>query len=360
MNARRSSPDVDTLTSHIASTLRLDPPTIQILRLGNNERGTAWHILFSAQGEKYFAKHIPTESVPLAKPVALPTDLNFAPTPESRRDAVAQLQQEREATIALGAISGGVSTPTPEAISSPHRTMVWRAADGLQLEDFLRRSRRNKVMAGVGVKACHTLGQWLRKVHDSSTTEMRTLEPGGHVAALEKWADQLGAQDRKYVARAVRILEEAKSALPTPAEAPRCLIHGDLQYPNILLDEKTRDLTVVDFEWSGTGGAETDLVAFVANTRAKELNPSYPAATARLWEKAFWEGYGPIDTKLAHLVDALATAWIFYWYLPGLTRRQKFMSPARRTTVALFRSLVENHQVNRFCAHHGIAGHTAD
>lgn len=360
MNARHSSLDRDTLTNHIASTLRLDPHAIEILRLGNNERGTAWHILFSAQGGKYFAKHIPNESVPLAKPVALPTDLNFAPILEGHRGAVAQLQQEREATITLGAVSGDVSVPTPEAMSSHHRTMVWRAADGLQLEDFLRRSRRNQVMAGVGTKACHALGLWLRKVHDSSTSEMRTLDLNAHVDALQKWAEQLGARDRKYVARAVRILEEAKSTLTTPVKAPLCFIHGDLQYPNVLLDEMSRDLTVVDFEWSRTGGAETDLVAFVANTRAKELNPSYPAATARLWEKAFWDGYGSIDSKLAHLVDALATAWIFYWYLPGLTRRQKFMSPARRGAIALFRSLVERHQVNRFCAHHGVAGHSTD
>jgi aminoglycoside phosphotransferase len=174
--------------------------------------------------------------------------------------------------------SGPMRAWVPPLLHHEGATLVWGARPGVPWD---------QVAAGERAKAARALGEALRVLHASPWIDPDPVPLREAVGRrLEAWRqDEPG-----WVRRLLALRDEV-----APATWRRVPAHRDVQGGNVLWDEASGVLTLLDF-----GQARPDLAhADLAKLGADVLDPSGPLRAP------FFEAYGPTDPAAVALAVAL-------------------------------------------------------
>jgi hypothetical protein len=341
----------DEAVERIAAALDVRPSEVRVDRWSRNERRTAVHAWGSARGRDFFAKILVTDSFPRLAPIVLPTD---APHGE-RGDtctAVEQIETERAASGRFAGL-GGLAVPALLGCAPRERAIVWRAVPGRTLDALLRRSRYAPEAGRDLAAGLQRAGLWVRRLHDTTRSGSTVVEIGALTTGLSRFGTTMPRERDAYTRIATEVVDSAVRAIGTAQlEVLRALTHGDLSPPNLLWNRSAAEGFVVDFEHSLERPVIHDLVLLLANLRAKLLNPLVPHRDVIRGEQAFWNGYGPIRSEEKVLVESLASAWVFYRFLPGLPTRASREGLSRRLLTAVYGILFERSRTARVLSGH--------
>jgi Ser/Thr protein kinase RdoA (MazF antagonist) len=164
-------------------------------------------------------------------------------------------------------------------------------------------------------------GAWLRAVHESSPQGCEALEFLEVVDALRGLIRKKELQATVYAQWALKAVETLGQILSprTSLHIPVALNHGDFSLPNLIWDPDREHLWVVDFELSARKAILHDLCTMIFELRKPLLYPHTSRRAVEVCESAFWAGYGVIAEDLFVLVNALATARLFYQSFPRIS-----------------------------------------
>lgn len=341
MNLRSNTTlvDYDEMVKRIAITMGVRAADIGVKRWQTNERGSAIHCLGKSPDSSFFAKILPLEQFPRCEPVTLPSEVLFN-REQITRTAKEQIETEWHMANRLRKVKG-TTVPKTVARSFPFNTIILETVAGEPLDRLIRQSRWRDPKGDIGAAALHQTGAWLRTAHDLFFQRELTLDIGKLCTTLKRYAWKSPSRHFSCICTAATILESAKKELGRNTVAlPVSLTHGDPSLPNILWDRDSGQVAVVDFEHANYRVILHDLVALVYSIRVKLLNPVIPSGVVSRWEEAFWKGYGPLPLEIKIMVDRLASAWIFYWFLPILSVRARRRGLIRYLAVTVYQRCI--------------------
>ncbi len=308
----------------IASALNVSRQTINLKNLRYGYSGLILRSSGIVAGKQFFAKTFLVDPYPIPPRFATPGE-EVAAQKQLFRPVDVQLNAEWTAAKQMYSLMGGQEIPTPMGVSVENRTLVFEEVDGIRMDRFVRsrwRSSRAMRAAAAMVQA----GKWLRALHDSSLQGSETVDLGEIAVDLDNLFRKMALEDSLYETYAAQTLEFAfQECYPrTALRIPVALNHGDFTLPNLLWCREAWHLWVIDFELSARRPILHDLCTIVFDLRRRLLHPLTSPLVIKELENSFWRGYGVIPKELLVLVNALATARIFYSSLPRIsTLRQR-------------------------------------
>lgn len=295
------------------------------------------------QGERrYFAKIFLTDQYPVARRFFTPweeeVDSGWLPV----RSTSEQIEAEWAMTQRVSAFAQGAAVPTPLGRSLGARTIVWEKAEGKRLDRIAAHSIWTDARGRIGALGAFQAGRWLRSLHAASALCVQFVNLAEGIQKFEGTLPKRKGADLQYCLAALRILKGLLSSLPSGGlELPVALNHGDFCPANVLWDEQTRQLAVVDYELACFQPVAYDLFSFISELRAQLLRPHISRALVQNWESAFWNGYGEVSPELRMAVDALAHSRIYYYSLARLLTRGRRRGWIRGAVATLYRLVLE-------------------
>jgi hypothetical protein len=322
MGTSGAGPSLLECKEKIARTLQASVGDVRIRSRRFNKWGSTLQCAGMWGEREFFAKMIVQDPMPSLPPLMLPTDETMAAM-GSLKAAGDQIELEYNATSEAGKFRGPAQVPTAIARSSAEKAIVWTMLRAVSVNDIVKRWQW-KDLGGENVTvALFRAGRWLRGIHEASALSKQIVDIDVIERTIPEWVRRRQGNPG-YGRMACRVVHGAilKLGGVTSVPVPVAFTHGDFSLPNLLWDRKRGELWIVDFEHSEYRPIAHDLVTIVSNLRVKLINPFIPRKFAVRWERAFWKGYGPIAQELSILVDALASAWLFYEFLPTLSERR--------------------------------------
>lgn len=338
----------DVLRERIAAALSTSPESLRVERWNLSLRHRSARSWGTWAGQRFFAKTFIMEPYPVTPRPTIPGEGELHRGPQLRP---AEVQCENEWNMAnkLRALAGPEFVPIPMERSKAAKTIVWQELRGVCLCELIERSlwedRKGKTLAA----ALGQAGAWLRRLHDTSLQGSEPVDIGRMVEILPALMQKEGLYSPGYLQMARRLLEEARLRIGSADKLllPVALNHGDFALANLVLDEKTNNLSIIDFEHAGPHSICHDLFTIIFDLRSRLLNPLIPRQVILGAEKSFWAGYGSVSDQILVLVGALASARIFYYSLPRLATRRKRRGWLAGTTASLYRAFLENSVASR-------------
>lgn len=335
------------MKGRIASAFGTSVETIRISKVGRNERASAIHCWGWSTQAPFFAKVLVAPTFPRLTPIVIPGDELLGGRQELCT-AQEQIRTELDTAERFEMLAGPVQIPRLLAHSLPDRVMVWSWVKGTTLDRLLRSSRVSSQAGRSLLAALKRVGIWARELHNQFRDGETTVQLDACDHALARYSAGMARRDREHVEAARRILQLTAERIGVSAiEFPATLTHGDLAPPNIIWDEKEHVATVVDFEHCQPRCLLHDLVLLIATLRSKLLNPLIPDGVIRAAEDEFWQGYGSVSRELRIATEGLASAWLLYRFLPGVSKRAGWTQPGRRILVAAYRGVFEAGRARR-------------
>ncbi|MFB3922530.1 MAG: aminoglycoside phosphotransferase family protein [Terriglobia bacterium] len=331
----------------VAQALEVEPAALQIDRFDRSPSKLTLRSRGQVKAKRFFAKTYLVDSYPIESRFVAAWDLG-EPREEARRPVEKQIEVEWSMTRRMGELAGCMEVPQPIGKSAAARTIVWEEAAGRRVDRMVRRSAwadpRGKSIVPVVSRA----GAWLARVHRASAGERRTLDLAQVRSSLHRLLHERGLDASRYGVVARRVFEDALAEVgSTVLEVPIVFTHGDFNNANLIWDEETQRLGVVDFELAGYQDIPRDLVTFLFNLRIQMLNPLISPTLVRALEDAFWEGYGAVPRPLYAFVTGVTAASVFYYYLPRVANRRRRRGRWAGLMASLYKTLFESSVVTR-------------
>lgn len=319
-NVELASPAfLEDIRERIASALNISSGLVKIQSHHVGRSGWVLRCLGRANGTRFFAKTFLLDPYPIPPRFATPWE-ELAAREKPQRPVEAQIATEWNMARQMRFLVAGRNTPAPLGYSLDDRTLVFEEVQGTRLDRFVNwawpADRQVKSMA----TAIFQAGAWLRAVHESSAQGCETIEFVEVADALRGLIRKKNLEGTPYGGWALKALELLADDLSprTSFHMPVALNHGDFSLPNLIWDRKREQLWVVDFELSARKAILHDLCTIIFELRKLLLYPLTSQSTVRLFESAFWAGYGAIAEDLFVFVNALATARLFYLSFPRI------------------------------------------
>lgn len=323
----------------IAGALGAKPGAVIAESWSKNRRRTAAHCFGKYEGKPFFAKVLLNKSYPLLAPIALP-DHKLLRRLRIMQSGKEQIETEWTAGEQLSSISRAVVIP--KGIARSRNVIVWEYFPGAPLDSMVKQSWTTGLSETEGSQALTDAGSWLRGLHESCARGVGSVDLGEAVTVLLQYRRTLPRKLHGHVDTALSFIEFATEFLNAKqVYVSRSLTHGDFSLPNLLWDAGSARLAVVDYEHAAERTVVHDLVVLLCNLRAKLLNPVIPASTIERLEASFWRGYGPVSRELAVLVNSLASAWVFYHFIPKISLDLQNQSWMKRVMLVAYEKFLQ-------------------
>jgi hypothetical protein len=244
---------------------------------------------------------------------------------------------------------GPQEIPAPWGHSVEYRTLVFEKVNGLRMDRFVN-SRRASRRKTISVEAAlFKAGAWLRRLYASSFQGSKTVDFGEVVADLNALMRERAIQSTSYAGLARQALEFGRREFrrSTSLCIPVAFNHGDFTLPNLLRNTDRQHLWVVDFELSARRPILHDLCTLIFDLRKRLLHPLTSPGVIEQCEKSFWRGYGAVPKELFALVNALATARVFYVSLPRISTLRERRGWAGGQKASLYKVLFQPLMLDR-------------
>ncbi len=323
--ANTTSELVADISERIASTLNVGSKCVRLDRWRfSGELPSILHCRGSSAGRRFFAKIFLADPYPVGPRVDAPWEDTLPPSQQFRA-VEEQIEAEWNMTNELRLVAGPGYIPAPLAKSKTAKTIVWEEVTGIRLDHLVARSRWTDPKGKASAAALFQAGAWLKRVHDASSHGNVTVEIVDVIEIMRGLVEREGLRSSRYALIALQLLETARMSIGGEGKLQVlvALNHGDFLLPNLMWDKKLSRVFVFDFEHSGYRGICHDLVSMIFSLRVRLLNPLVPKLVILSSEKSFWTGYGSIPREMSIFVNAMASAWIFYNYLPRLSTLKK-------------------------------------
>ncbi len=330
----------------VASALNVRSAEVKIdhWRFSPGQRSTrSWG---TSMGRRFFAKTLAQDPYPLVPRVAVPGRAAFAHG-KAFRSAGEQIEAEWVMTQQLRELVGRADIPALLGRSIPAKTLVWEQATGARVDDAVKRSRWLDPKGKATGAALFQAGIWLRKLHDASSHDEEVVNCGEIIRNVSELLESEGLGSSAYATTALQLLGKGRQHAGAHLVMPIALTHGDFTLANLLWDNETNHLWVVDFEDFAERTLLHDLVTIVFDLRVMLLNPFVPKDVVLCLEKAFWNGYGDIPNESFMWVNVLAAARIFYYYLPRLSSRGLRRGRLAGGLASIYKTFFETAMISR-------------
>jgi glycosyltransferase involved in cell wall biosynthesis len=311
--------ELEDMRGRVASALHTSPGSVSIESHHVGTSGWVLRCTGKAAGTRFFAKTLLVDPYPIPARFATPWE-DLAGPEKLERPVEEHIAAEWNRVQDVRRLVGCKNLPTPLGCSIDDRTLVFEEVNGLRLDRFANwvwpGARRARSMEG----ALYQAGEWLRSVHKSSSHGCVTIELTEVLEALRSLIRSKQLESTPYADWALKAFERLNLDLGphTSVHIPVALNHGDFSLPNLIWDRDCEQLWVVDFELAARKAILHDLCTMVFVLRKPLLYPLTSQFVVRLFEGAFWAGYGAISEDLFAWVNALVTARLFYHTLPRL------------------------------------------
>jgi tRNA A-37 threonylcarbamoyl transferase component Bud32 len=333
------------LLDAIARTLAVSGADLEIRTIDTNERQTAAHVAVDYRGDELFAKVLLADRFPRLTPQFV---LASSADGEEYCNADEQVRLESESARHLRALahaSDGIRVPRVRATSETERVIVWDRVQGTTLEYLLKHGPRADRRDARGRHVGTLLGSFLRTVHEhcaGGTTRIVVTDCTELLAQAEMTSPETVPVLAAAIDRLQRLIADGRDG-----EMPLTLVHGDLSLSNIVWDENSRSLAVVDFEHSRRDLALFDLAAWIYGVRVCLFWPTISPSVVQEWESAFAKGYANSSDTAARayrLSELIAIAWVFGYFLSTrLPERELTATGLTRLLRICYRLFVKRH-----------------
>ncbi len=312
------------LKYRIAGALALPPELVRITDCRTRYMGLFLQCSGIADGTPIFAKVFLVDSYPNPARYANPME-ELAGRENPEHPVEEQIATERKNLQQMLGLMGLRNIPKPLACSISLRTLVYEAVDGVRVDTFTNDHvsnllhRRPQELDSVATAICRA-GEWLRRLHDSTSQGSETVDCRQLEVALRELLTkrQLANSSEGALASKVLAMAQKEFGVGGVVQVPVAMNHGDFTLANLLWDGSHRQLWVIDFEQMARRPILHDLSAMIFALRKELLHPLASWRVVKRCEDSFWEGYGGVPQELRSLVNALATARLFYFTLPKL------------------------------------------
>jgi len=291
---------------------------------------------------EFFAKVLLADPYPLN--VVVPWKEAFSSSPEWRA-AKEQIEFEWNRTLELRRTLIPSSIAQPLGRSLETTTLAWEKINGVPVLSLLLRGRVLD-RSGMTAAAMFHAGAWLRTLHQKTAYDSELLDAKEILTFVLRVIQS--QKPSTYVQQARAIVQEAIAKLgASRISSAIALNHGDFTLANLMWDEHTEQISVVDFENAMPNGIWQDLSTMALSLRKQLLNPLVSGNQIREMEKAFWAGYGEVSPDLLSFVYALAISRILVYYPNRVASRGERHGWIGAVTGSLYRSFLQGSMVSR-------------
>lgn len=294
----------------------------ELVKIEGHRTGSPGFMLWcwgTAGGARLFAKIFLADPYPIPPRFATPWEELEGPE-NPQRPVEEQVTAEWNMLQEMRTVAGAQNIPAPLGHSVGDRTLVVEEVAGQRMDSFVNWTWQGRRKARSVEAAMLQAGTWLRTAHDSSFQGYETVGVSEAVDAVMVLARRKKVEIAPYAGPALKVLEITRRDLNprTSLRVPVALSHGDFSLPNLIWDDASKHLWVIDFEHSSHRPIVHDLCTLIATLRYRLLLPFTSPRVVRLLEEAFWRGYGPTAKEIRTLVNGLSCAWLFYHIFPRL------------------------------------------
>lgn len=338
---------VSEVRQRIASALAARIQEVTVDRCRYSPSGLMLQCSGKAYEKRFFAKIFLADPYPNPDRFRGPWEESVVLNDRSR-PVQDQIATEWEMTMRMRSLVGADSVPAPLGKSPADHTIVWEETCGTTMDKVARKLCHLRLREEAGAGALFRAGRWLRKLHEASAQGMQTIDISKALDLLEEM-ERVGRNPafQTYIAMAFETLRASiRTTGKTTLVTPVTLTHGDFCLANLIWEQRQNRLAVVDFELSRTRPACHDLFSFISALRVRLLNPMIPKSAIASWERAFWNGYGPVSPELPIFISALASSRVFYRQFPRLLTRRKRLGWLAGVNASIYRAIFERYVIS--------------
>ena len=343
---------VEELQCRVAAAMNIAP---EIVNIEGHRTGFPGFMLWcwgTAAGARLFAKIFLADPYPIPPRFATPWEELEGPE-NPQRAVEEQVNVEWNMIQEMRSVVGAQNIPAPLGHSVGDRTLVVEEVRGQRMDSFVNWGWPSRRKARSVEAAMLQAGSWLRTAHESSFQGYETVDITGAADALLALARRKKVEIAPYAGLALKVLESTRRNLNprTSLRVPVALNHGDFSLPNMIWDDTSKQLWVIDFEHSSYRPILHDLCTLIATLRYRLLLPFTSPRVVGILEEAFWRGYGPTAKEIRTLVNGLSCAWLFYHIFPRLSTLRERRGWRGGLKAFLYKSLLQRFMMARIlCA----------
>jgi hypothetical protein len=296
---------------------------------------------------RFFAKTYLVDVYPVEPRLEMPWKDEVSRT-ASARPIADQIKIEWDKSQVMRELAGHNEVARRLGMSFAARTSVWEEAPGCRVDRSIGHMRWEDPKGRSLAPAFFKAGAWLARVHKASLQGYRSLDMREVGSTIQDLVLSRGLLGSKYGTVALKIIGDSNRAIGQDSvEIPLVLTHGDYCPANLIWEGSDQRLTVVDFEYSAYRLTSHDLISFLFSLRVHLLNPWVPKEAVTTLEESFWWGYGAIPRPLYTLVNAVASAMVFYYYLPRVSTRRERRGWWAGLVASAYQALFESRMVTK-------------
>jgi len=291
----------------VGLALDVDPELVEVEQWRVSLSGWTMRCTGWVKATRFCAKIYLVDLYPVPARFAAPGE-ELQPRKDVCRPVEEQISIEWKRIQKVRSLVGNRNSPTPLGYSLEGRTLVFEEVQGVRADHLARRAWPGTARAKSTERALFHAGAWLRNLHEVSFRHCESVIP---VEVLRQARRVVGLKPTEPTSEERHALQPLEAVCRqigprTPVRVPIAMNHGDFSLPNLIWDDETEHLWVLDFEHSCSRSTFHDLGMMVFDLRRHLLHPLASPRVIHRCEQSFWSGYGSIAPNLRLLVNAFA------------------------------------------------------